>query len=216
MSLSDELQKLEELHQKGTLSKEEFEKAKAAVLAGGQTPQVKSAPTPSSALPPKQGGMLDPKANLRALLRIVILVVILLATVWFVVKWTAGEKAANRIVATVTHSPVSLRDETENIPASSWKALPLNLPYTGTLAISLTVVQGNPMDVFVMDEANLAKFKAKGNFQHASSFAATQTKSYNRSARLNQGVYYLILTDKTLGILSASASDVKVTARLSP
>jgi len=38
MDIADELKKLEELHQAGTLSDDEFAKAKAAVLARGATP----------------------------------------------------------------------------------------------------------------------------------------------------------------------------------
>ena len=38
MSVADELRKLQELRETGTLSEAEFEKAKAAVLSGGAAP----------------------------------------------------------------------------------------------------------------------------------------------------------------------------------
>jgi hypothetical protein len=54
------------------------------------------------------------------------------------------------------------------------------------------------------------------NVQVYGDFSATKTKTYNRSARLNQGIYYLVLRDTSLGILSAHASDISVKAELKP
>ena len=42
------------------------------------------------------------------------------------------------------------------------------------------------------------------------------TLLYKRSGLLGEGVYYLVLRDASLGILSASSSDIKVSARLEP
>jgi hypothetical protein len=49
-----------------------------------------------------------------------------------------------------------------------------------------------------------------------SNFNAAKTKLYRRSARLGQGSYYLVLRDTSLGILSASASDISVKVQLNP
>jgi len=53
MNIADELQKLDELHRSGTLSDEEFARAKAAVLgAGPQPPPGGQVPPPAQAIPP--------------------------------------------------------------------------------------------------------------------------------------------------------------------
>jgi hypothetical protein len=114
------------------------------------------------------------------------------------------------------HTPINLINDVQSLPASSWKALGLPLPYTGTLSVTVEVTKGNPVDVFVMDEANLQNLKNNVDFRHFVDFGAMESRTYKRSARMNQGVYYLVLRDKTLGILSARNSDVKVMARLEP
>jgi hypothetical protein len=43
-------------------------------------------------------------------------------------------------------APVTIRDEVQNVPASSWKVVPLTLLSGGDLNVSLQVVRGNPLD----------------------------------------------------------------------
>jgi len=47
-------------------------------------------------------------------------------------------------------------------------------------------------------------------------FSASKTKTYRRSGQLNEGSYYLVLRDTSLGILSSSASDISVKVQLNP
>ena len=47
-------------------------------------------------------------------------------------------------------------------------------------------------------------------------FNATKTKTYRRTGQLNQGSYYLVMRDTSLGILSARASDISVKVQLNP
>lgn len=98
----------------------------------------------------KTSKLLDPKANVKVLVRIVVIVAILLGGVWLFIRFTAGEKAANRVISTVLRQRVSLVDTIEDLPASSFKALPLSLPYTGTLSIELAVRRGNDISVYVV------------------------------------------------------------------
>jgi uncharacterized protein len=63
MSVADELRKLDELREKGTLSEAEFEKAKAALLSGGPAP---AGPGPASPVPPS-GASLEEQTRLWAM-----------------------------------------------------------------------------------------------------------------------------------------------------
>lgn len=216
MNITEELAKLEEMHRKGTLNDEEFRKAKEAVIgksSGVGTPPTAQQQASPGAEPAKKAGFLDPKANMKALIRIVILLAVLGGGVWFFVSRVAGPKAATDLVKSVAHAPMTLKDSVENIPASSWQGVPLQLPYSGTLSVSAEVVSGNKIDVLLADEANFEKYK--GGDKNIRVYAqSTKTANFSKSARLPKGVYYLILRDETLGVLSSKSSDVKVVAKL--
>jgi hypothetical protein len=92
----------------------------------------------------------------------------------------------------------------------------LSLTFSGTLNLSVDVVRGNPVDIFLIDQSEFENYQNHKQFNHYTNFTADKTKVYKRSARLAEGTYYLVLRDNTLGILSASSSDVKVMARLEP
>jgi hypothetical protein len=166
--------------------------------------------------PEKKPGILDPKANFRALMRVAVLLFVLLGGIWAFLRFTAGKKAADTVVATITRQPIELRNTIESVAANSFQGVALNLPYTGTLVVDLSVVKGNEVDVYVIAAGQLDALKAKKQFTHFQDFAAQKTKTYRRSARIAAGAYYLVLMDRTLGILSASASDIKTHARLEP
>ena len=200
MGLSDELTTLQDLHEKGRLTDQEFAAAKAATLQ-------------------KHGGL--PAAGAASSgfrWSRLVWALVLLAITWVFLRQWLGNKATNQIVATVTHSSMEVKNEVENLPASSWKAVALNLPYSGEIDVKLEVVSGNPVDVFVTTPDQLdAMKKAQWNQVRVyPDFNATQTKAYRRSARLGQGVYYLVLRDTSLGILSSSASDISVKVQLNP
>ena len=158
----------------------------------------------------------DPKANLKALIRLVVIVAIVIGGVWLFLRYTAGEKAANRVTSTVLRQRINLVDSVEDLPASSFKAVPLSLPYSGTLSIEITVKRGNDISVFLVTPNQIDKIKAKKAFEHIQGFEAEKTKSYRRSGRVASGNYHLVLLDKTLGLLSQSSSDVQISAKLDP
>ncbi|MGH9564202.1 MAG: hypothetical protein ACRD3S_22345, partial [Terracidiphilus sp.] len=130
--------------------------------------------------------------------------------------FTVGQKNANMLFATAVRAPLQLDNEVQNLPAASWKSIPLNLTYPGTLVVSVTVVQGNPVDVFLTDGTGIAALQANQRVGSINGFEATKTRDYRRSGQLGRGVYYLILRDTSLGILSAHASDISVNATLNP
>lgn len=217
MSLTQELERLSQLKQQGALSETEYNDAKALLLRS--TPAVEAPGQPSvgpSPRPEKQGSFLDPKANLKALLRLSILLGLLGLGLYLLARNTVGEKAAETLVQTAVRAPIELRDEIVNLPASSWTGLPVHLTYDGTLQLDVTVVNGNEVDVYVMEQSQVALFKEKERFRHFPDFAAEKTRRLRQSGRLGEGTYYIVLYDSTLGILSDSSSDIQVKATLEP
>jgi hypothetical protein len=137
---------------------------------------------------------------------------------WYYLRVNLGEKATREVIATVTHTPVTLADEVENLPDNSWKGVALNLPYTGTATISVNVLRGNPLDVFLTprDQVDAMNRADWSDVKVYTDFSASKTMTYKRDSRLSQGSYYLVLRDTSLGILSARASDVSVKVQVSP
>jgi hypothetical protein len=165
---------------------------------------------------PAKPGILDPKANLKALIRIVVLLAILGGGIWLFLRYTAGEKAANRVASVVLRQPIELKNVIESLPANSFKGLPISLPYAGTVMVELGVKAGNDVDVYLVPQDQIERVQKKEQFRHLQEFEAKKTRSYRRSGRLAAGTYYIVLFDTTLGILSSSSSDIIVRAKLEP
>lgn len=202
MGLPEDLQAVQDLHEKGNLTDEEFAAAKAAILRKHQEPSsvaTRSPKKPLVRLPFAVAGLV---------------ILAFIGLVWYY----AGTKQTARMVATVVHAPIEVKNEIENLPASSWKGIALNLPYTGTVSIDLAVERGNPLDVFLTTPDQIENMKA-GQWNQVRAYAdftASKTTIYKRSGRLRQGNYYLVLRDTSLGVLSASSSDVPVKVQLNP
>jgi zinc-ribbon domain len=146
---------------------------------------------------------------------ILFLVLILVALVFF---YSVGGQGVKQTIATVAHTPITLQDSVQNVPARSWRAVGLNAPYSGALTINLNVVQGNPVDVFLVKDDQMPALKNADwpNVHAFTDFNATKTRTYQRESQIAQGVYYLVLRDTSLGILSARASDISVKVQLNP
>jgi len=169
MGLSDELTTLQDLHQKGKLTDQEFAAAKAVTLQKHGNPPAVSAPATSA-----KPGFKWPRLAL---------LLVLAFLVWVVIRQNFGNKATNQIIATAIHTPIEVKNEVVNLPASSWKAVAFNLPYSGTVDVNLKVVAGNPVDVFVATTDQLdAMNKGQWNQVRAyTDFNASKTKMYRRS-----------------------------------
>lgn len=151
----------------------------------------------------------------RRLLPIALVVVIV--SVIGVFGWSALSSSTNRRgLAAAVAAPITVRDAVENVPAHSMKGVRLDLPYNGTLDVSLNVVRGNPLNVFLVtqDQLPLLEKEEWENLRHIPPFHATKTKTFHQTSRVSSGTYYLVLLDPSFGILSESASDVSVRARL--
>jgi hypothetical protein len=164
----------------------------------------------------KKAVFFDPKSNLKSLLRIVALIAIVVFAVWLFIRFAAGPKAAHNFASNVLKKPVELKNSIENLPATSMKGFALSLPYTGTLTVEATVTKGNEVNVYLVQPDQMDNVKNNKKFTYFEGFDAQKTKSYRRSGRLNQGNYYFVVIDTSLGILSASATDIQINAKLEP
>ena len=199
MGLAEDLKALQELRDKGELTESVYAAARDAAV------RKHAAPTASHT----SGRRVRPRT-------VVLLVILLslLALVWY----NAGTRNTTQMIATAVHAPITLTDEVENLPASSWKAVALNLPYGGTVEVNLQVVRGNPIDVLLTTPDQIATMKKEewNNVKVYGDFNAVKTKTYKRTGQLGQGSYYLVMRDTSLGILSSSASDISVKVQLNP
>jgi len=196
MGIAEDLKTLDDLHANGKLSDAEFSAAKASALGKESTPAAKT------------------RRSWKVTPIFFALLVIFLLFVWY----SNGSKKTEQMLATAVHAPINLRSEVENVAAASWKAIPFTTAYAGTVTVNFRTVRGNPLDVFVVDANQLDALKAAkwDNVLSYTEFNAQETQVYERSAFLKQGSYYLVLRDTSLGILSASASDVSINIGLKP
>lgn len=201
MGLAEDLKALQELRDKGELSESAYAAARDAAI-GKQSP-VQS----STAKKPLIG---TPVKGLIAVVILFVGVIIL-----FRISQTPPNQSSSSVFF---HTPQTITDEVENVPAASWKALNYNFPSGGKLEVTVRVVNGNPIDVFLTpaDQMDAMKKREWGNVKTYNDFNATKTREYHRTAQLGPGSYCLVLRDTSLGVLSAHASDVAVKTILTP
>ena len=146
--------------------------------------------------------------------RAILVAVVSVGGLWFFVD----QHNARRAEAAAAAMPVTIRDEVQNLPASSMKAIGLTLPRAGHLEVSLDVRRGNAVNVFLADiyQRELIEKQDWKNVVALQDFNALKTMTYKRTARLEAGGYYLVLRDPTLGILSATSSDIAIKVVLRP
>lgn len=199
MGLAEDLKALQELRDKGEMSEPAYAAARDATVQKYGTPSV---------VPRKSSGAV----------RTVLGIVVLLFLAWIFLRVNFGSKPTNQAIATIVRAPVTVIEEVENLPAHSWKAVALNLPYGGTVEVNLQVVRGNPVDVFITttDQVDAMKKEEWSSVRVFSDFNALKTQTYRRTGQLSQGNYYLVMRDLSLGILSAHASDISVKVVLNP
>jgi hypothetical protein len=201
MGLAEDLKALQELRDKGELSESAYAAARDAAVGKTGSQPVTSAST---------------KPLISKFTKIFLAAVILL--VGFGIFMNIQQKAQTGESVDFMHRPLTVTDEVENVPAASWKSLNYNFPSGGKLDITVRVVNGNPIDIFLIpaDQMDTIKRKEWGNVKTYGDFNATKTMTYHRTAQLGPGSYYLVLRDTSLGVLSARASDVSVKTILTP
>lgn len=199
MGLADDLKTLQDLREKGEISELAYASARDAAIG-------------KNSKPPE---ILNPS---HFTVRQVILFLVLLGLVWWLLRLNFGSKQMSDTFRTAVRAPVTLTDSIENLPVNSWKAIALRLPYAGTAEVSLQVVRGNPIDVFLTttDQLDAMKQGQWNNVRAFADFNAVKTTAYRRMGQLGQGSYYLVMRDRSLGILSAASSDISVKVQLNP
>lgn len=198
MALTEELRSLEEMRDKGTLTSEEFTAAKAAAISNG-------AQAVRTEVPQKKTGASTASK--------VAVLLFLLGVIWFI-GTSVGRPA--ELLKSAAHMPMDLTNEVENVHAHSWRGVPLTVPYSGSLTVGAQVQRGNPIQMFLTDSAGLEKLKANDGATYVGGFYAPQARAFLHTERINQGTYYLVLRDNSLGILSSTASDVALKVQLAP
>ncbi len=199
MGLAEDLKALQDLREKGEMSETAYATARDATIKKHAPPR-------------------DPiKPLLSWQVRLGLLVLLVLLG-WYSLRVNHSSKQAEEAIRTVVRARIALKDSVENVPAASWKAVPLDLPYPGTIDVSLEVVNGNPIDVAVTtpDQLEVLKQNGWGHMRVFTDFNAVKTKTYRRTGQLGQGSYYLVIRDTSLGILSQRASDISVKVQLNP
>lgn len=201
MGLAEDLKALQELRDKGELSEPAYAAARDAAVGK----------TGSHPVPPAHS-----KPLLSTPTRVFLAVVILL--VGLSIFMNIYEKGSKGQSVNLLHQSQTVTDEVENVPATSWKAINYGLPQGGKLDITVQVMNGNPIDVFLIpaDQLEAMKKAEWGNVKTYSNFNATKTRTYHRLEFVGPGNYYLVLRDTSLGVLSARASDVSVKTILTP
>ena len=149
------------------------------------------------------------------------LVLLLLAAFagWHFYEISYGSNQASRTLAAAVRAPITLTDQVENLPASSWKPISVDVPYDGMVAVQVQVQQGNAVDVYLTTADQLDLMTKKTDWKDVkvdSDFNAAKTKTFRRTGHLSKGVYFLVLRDTSLGILSARTSDIDVKINLNP
>ena len=113
----------------------------------------------------------------------------------------------------------------------------IDLPYSGTVTIDITVKKGNGIDIFLTNEYPNITYKKnkyqklilKDNLKRIQPFEAHNAKIYRRSGPLAAGKYYIVVRDAT-GFLGPaigwwtssseripqSSSDIQILAKLEP
>jgi hypothetical protein len=200
MGLAEDLNALQELRDKGELSESAYTAARDAAIGKQGQP----------------GTVAHAKPLLSTPTRVFLGIVIVLVGFSFLVN--IYEKGRTGQSVNLLHQSQTITDEVENVPAASWKALNYNFPSGGKLDITIRVVNGNPVDVFLTpaDQMDTMKKSQWETVKTYDDFKASKTMTYHRTAQLRPGSYYLVLRDSSLGILSARASDVSVKTILTP
>jgi len=105
-----------------------------------------------------------------------------------------------------------------NLPANHWKKIPISVPYAGILSIELRVTKGNPVNVALIRADGLAGIEQANGVIHSKKllraslpeFKAVKARVYNQKHQIDKGDFLIVLQDTTLGILSASTSDIEI------
>lgn len=130
--------------------------------------------------------------------------------------WVTASFMVNQRPAPGSIRPIEIKNSRETLKASALQWYSFNVPYDGTLRVSVRVEDGNELDIFIMQEDQLAAFRDKKPYRHYPQFEGKKTKNYQRHGQLGRGRYSLIVRDPSFGILSSSKSEMHIQVNLEP
>jgi hypothetical protein len=145
---------------------------------------------------------------------LVSIALVLMLSVWF----ATGRRERPQSPTAAQYPSLILIDEVDHLPSLAWKAIPLSLPHGGIVNIDVQVVRGNPIDIFLIapDQLDNVEKVEWSSLKVSGDIGATRTKSFRRAMRLEQGGFYLVVRDMTVGTPSSPPSDVSVKVQLTP
>jgi len=127
--------------------------------------------------PSKKDGLLDPKANLKALFRVIVILFILGGGTWLYLRYKYGGKVTAAVVSAVLRQPMELKNAIENLPAASYKGLPIYLPYPGTVTIEINVKHGNDIDIYLISEEQMKAMNIRGEIFPPSAYLTSKEQT---------------------------------------
>jgi hypothetical protein len=139
---------------------------------------------------------------------------LLLLEIYWLVFSLAAKPAG--LVNAAAHLPVDLTSEVDRVAVHSWRAVPIQIPYTGSLTISAHVQGGNSMTMMLTDGNGLQKLKNHKWGSYLGEFYAPHTADFHHTGRVHQGVCYFVIRDKHVENDSPSFSEVSIKARIEP
>jgi hypothetical protein len=147
---------------------------------------------------------------------------VFIGVVWWMLRAVMGEKAAEATLATLVRAPIDLRNEIVAVGAKSSRAVPIEVPYSGTVELNVQVIKGKHVNVYVITPSAWQEFVAAksalfgGQYHHFPEFQAEEASKVRLSGRLAEGHYYVVIENPTFGILVPSSFDVEIKATLHP
>jgi hypothetical protein len=160
------------------------------------------------------GSALEIAPNRRTGKTIRLVAMLLLIEIYWLISSLAGKPAG--LLNATTHLPVNLTNEVDSVAVHGWRAVPIQIPYTGSLTIVAHVQRGDAMTMMLTDGNGLQKLKNHKWGSYLGEFYAPHAADFHHTGRVHQGVYYFVIRDKHVEIDSPSSSDVSVEARIEP
>jgi hypothetical protein len=159
------------------------------------------------------GSALEIPPNRRIGKTIRLVAMLLLIEIYWLMSSLAGKPAG---LLAATHLPVNLTNEVDTVAVHGWRAIPIQIPYTGSLTIVAHVQRGNSMTMMLTDGNGLQKLKNHKWGSYLGEFYAPHAADFHHTGRVHQGAYYFVIRDKHAEIDSPASSYVSVEARIEP
>ena len=161
------------------------------------------------------------KLTTKKILFLIPVAMLVFGLIWYLVLSTYyGRNVADIVFASFFKSDIVLKDSKETVSARSYHSFALYLPYSGNLQIKVQSTDKQLFSTYLVKESDYSAFNSStdnlfgGKFPHISDFHLKAKESMSGFAVLEKGLYYLIVENEQLGLLSDSFMTVSVFAEL--